>query len=90
MKWLLEIILDGSSLEEEEEENDKVEMAMVVILNKEIRPPRLGSQFSCLYINQDRAEGHTMLMRDNFKPDATYLEKYFRQQFQMHKSLFLT
>jgi hypothetical protein len=81
------MILDGSLLDKEEEENDEIEMAMAVILNEEIR--RLGPQFSCLYINQDRAEGHTKLMRDYFKPDATYSKKYFRQRFRMHKSLSL-
>jgi hypothetical protein len=49
MKRLREMI----SEEEEEEDDDEVKMAMVVILNDEIRQRRLDSQFGRLYINRD-------------------------------------
>jgi hypothetical protein len=51
---------------------------------------RLGSQFGRAYINRDRAEGDAKIMQDYFIEGATYLEKYFRRRFRMHKSLFLT
>ena len=82
--------MDDSSSEEEEEDDDDVEMAMAIILNDEVRRPRLGSQFGRAYINRDRAEGHAKIMRDYFNPNAIYPEKYFRRRFRMHKSLFLT
>jgi hypothetical protein len=81
------IVKEFSSLEEEEDDGD-FEQAVSVILNGEICCRRVGSQFSRLYINQDRAEGHTKVMKDYFNPDATYLEKYFCRCFWMHVSPF--
>jgi hypothetical protein len=63
---------------------------MIIILNEDFRRPGLGSQFSRMYINRDRAEGNAKIMRDYFNPNATYQGKYFQRQFRMDKSLFLT
>jgi hypothetical protein len=70
MKRLTEYIMDDSSLSEVEDD-DNVEMAMDIILNDEVRQPRLGSHFHRAYINQDRAEGHAKIMRDYCIEGAT-------------------
>jgi hypothetical protein len=65
MKRLREYLLDDSSSKEEEEDDDDVEMAMAIILNDEVRRPRLGSQFGRAYVNRDRAEGHAKIMQQD-------------------------
>jgi hypothetical protein len=52
--------MDDSS--SEEEDDDDVEMAMAIILNDDVRRPRLGSQFSRLYLNYAKCLGFSSLI----------------------------
>ena len=79
-----------SKSSEEEEDDDGIEIVVGMIFNDDIRRPRRGSQFGRIQLDRDRAEGQAKIMRDYFNPNQIYPEKYFRRQFQMHTSLFLT
>jgi hypothetical protein len=70
MNRLGEFTLDDSLSEKEEEGDDDFEVGVSVIFNDEVRQSRLGSEFNCVCINQDRAEGHAKVMRDYFNPNA--------------------
>jgi hypothetical protein len=47
-----------TSYEEEEDDDKDLEMALILILNRDWRRPRQGSQFGRVCINRNRAEGH--------------------------------
>ena len=66
------MFFNDPSSQEEEEDNDDFEMAIDVTIHEGTRQARLGSQFGRLYINRDRAEDHTNIMKDYFAPNAAY------------------